>query len=109
MGGAECETEETCDPRFCPNLRIPGRHVAGKGGEPSTPSGDRPPPPPLPTQLLVSPPPNLEKSKRAGGLPPTPAPHLSLPRRPHRKRFQLPLRRRRREYLVCGPPVRPWS
>lgn len=48
-GGAECETEETCDPRSCPNLRIPGRHVAGKGGEPSTPSGDVPPPPPLPT------------------------------------------------------------
>lgn len=31
-GGAECETEETCDPPSCPNLRISGRHVAGKGG-----------------------------------------------------------------------------
>lgn len=41
-GGAECETEETCDPRSCPNLRVPGHHVAGKGGDPGSQLGAEP-------------------------------------------------------------------
>lgn len=54
MGGGveektECETEETCDPRSSPNLRVPGSHVAGKGWEPRAQPGEQPPPPPLPT------------------------------------------------------------
>lgn len=34
MGGAECETRETCDPRSCPNLSVLDCHVTKKGGEP---------------------------------------------------------------------------
>lgn len=48
MGGTECETGETCDPRFCPNLRVLGCHVIKKGGEPSARRLDEQPPPPLP-------------------------------------------------------------
>lgn len=48
MGGTECEIGETCDPRFCPNLRVLGCHVIKKGGEPSASRLDEQPPPPLP-------------------------------------------------------------